>query len=294
MATTKSRSRFAAATTRRNYIDYFELNYDRQLKLSDNLLIFNGRVGAGPFAYTLSNADANSLWLFEVSDFSNVTRLSNQNWQVNAAQVTFADAGTAKKAPRRYIAAMPAAFKSVGAITRDEVSNWRSPDHAADMIVITHEDFLSLNPSTGRDEGPLARFVSLRENAKPNDRLDVEVVKIQDVFDEFSCGLYDPAAIRDFLKYAYDNWQRRPVVVLLVGDGDYDPKNIIGKTDKNWIPTYHTGALDEISNRLTDHWFTYVAGDDEAMDMAIPKCGRTNACWISQRIWIAFKTAAAR
>ena len=251
------------------YLDYFELNYDRQLRLSDNMLIFNGRVGAGPFAYTLSNADANSLQLFEVSDFSNVTRLTNQNWQVNAAQVTFADAGTAKQAPRRYVAATPAAFKSVGTITRDEVSNWRAPSHAADMIVITHEDFLSRNPATGRDEGPLARFVSLRENAKPSDRLDVEVVKIQDVFDEFSCGMYDPAAIRDFLKYAYDNWQRRPLFVLLVGDGDYDPKNIINKTGTNWIPTYYTTELDEIGNRITDHWFAYVAGNDAAMDMAI-------------------------
>ena len=251
------------------YIDYFELDYDRQLKLSDNMLIFNGRVGAGPFAYTLSNADANSLWLFEVSDFSNVARLPNRNWQVTGAQVTFADAGNVKNASRRYIAATPAAFKSVGTIIRDEVSNWRAPSNAADMIVITHEDFLSLNPTTGKDEGPLARFVSLRENAKPSDRLDVEVVKIQDVFDEFSAGLYDPTAIRDFLKYAYENWQRRPVIALLVGDGDYDPKNIINKNDKNWIPIYHTNELDEISNRLTDHWFTYVAGNDEAMDMAI-------------------------
>jgi hypothetical protein len=99
--------------------------------------------------------------------------------------------------------------------------------------------------------------------------LRVEIVNIQDVFDEFSCGLYDPAAIRDFLKYAYDNWQRRPLFALLVGDGDYDPKNLINKTDKNWIPTFHTTELDEILSRVTDSWFTYIAGNDEVMDMAI-------------------------
>jgi hypothetical protein len=241
------------------YIDYFELAYDRQLRLADGALMFNGRVGAGPFAYSLSNADTTSLWLLEVSDFSNVTRLPSQSWQISGSQVTFADIGVTGQVPRRYIAAVPSGFKSIGAITRDAVSNWRAPDNAADLIIITHEDFLSINPSTGKDEGPLAKFVSLRENYNPQDALKVAVVKIQDVFDEFSCGMYDPTAIRDFLKYAYDNWQRRPLYVMLVGDGDYDPKNIINKSDKNWIPTYHTAELDDIISRVTDSWFTYVA-----------------------------------
>jgi len=257
------------------YLDYFEIRYERQLKLNNSLLAFNGRAGAGPFAYALSNVETNSLWLFDVSDFSNAVRLTPQNWQVSSTQQTFADVGVSSQSPRRYIAALPAAFKSVEASTikKAELSNWRSPNHGADMVVITHEDFLSLNPITGKDDGPLARFVSLRQNANVNDTLKVELVKIQDVFDEFSCGLYDPVAIRDFLKYAYDHWPRRPLYVLLVGDGDYDPKNIINKTGKNWIPTYHTEEFNtsefDISNRVSDSQFTYVAGDDQTMDLAI-------------------------
>jgi len=267
------------------YLDYFEINYERQLKLNNGSLVFNGRAGTGAFAYTLSNveasnveagnAEANSLWLFDVSDFSKAVRLPAQNWQVNGAQLTFADIGSSTRAPRRYLAAAPAAFKNIEAktIIKDEVSNWRSPNHGADMVVITPEDFLSLNPVTGKDEGPLARFASLRQNANVNDTLKVEVVKIQDVFDEFSCGQYDPVAIRDFLQYAYANWPRRPLYVMLVGDGDYDPKNIINKAGKNWLPTYHTEEFNtsefDIRNRVTDSQFTYVAGDDQTMDLAI-------------------------
>jgi hypothetical protein len=251
------------------YIDYLELVYDRQLRLSDGAVIFDGRAAAGNVAYTLGNADAASLWLFEVSEFSKVTRLTTQNWVVDGAQVTFADAGVAGRVPRRYLAATAAGFKTVGTITRDEVSSWRTPNHDADLVIITHEDFLSINPATGRDQGPLAKFVSLRENYNPSDALKTAVVKIQDVFEEFSGGMYDPVAIRDFLKYAFENWQRPPAFVMLVGDGDYDPKNIINKTDKNWIPTYHTAELDDIQSRVTDSWFTYVAGNDEVMDMGI-------------------------
>ncbi|MGH7452904.1 MAG: C25 family cysteine peptidase, partial [bacterium] len=255
----------------RMYIDYFELVYDRQLRLSDGTLVFDGRVAAGNTAYTLSNAapDPSGLWLFDVSYFSRVTRLLAQNRQVNGTRVTFADVGVAGNVPRRYIAVMPAGFNSVGALTRDEISNWRAPNHAADMIIITHEDFLSINPTTGRDQGPLAKFVSLRENYNPSDTLKTAVIKIQDVFDEFSCGMYDPVAIRDLLKYAFENWQRPPSFVMLVGDGDYDPKNIINKTDKNWIPTYHTAELDDIESRVSDSRFTYVSGIDEVMDMGI-------------------------
>ncbi len=264
------------------YLDYFEIMYERQLRLNNSVLAFNGRAGAGPFAYTLSNVVASGValsevevWLFDVSDFSNAVRLSPQNWQVNGLQVTFADIGNTTQTPRRYIAALPAAFKSVdpNLIKPDELSNWRSPNHGADMVVITHEDFLSINPVTGKDDGPLARFVSLRQNANVNDTLKIEVVKIQDVFDEFSGGLYDPVAIRDFLQYAYENWPRRPLYVMLVGDGDYDPKNIINKTGKNWLPTYHTEEFNtsefDIRNRVTDSQFTYVAGDDQTMDLAI-------------------------
>jgi hypothetical protein len=251
------------------YIDYFEMSYDRLLKLVDGALTFNGRVGAGPFAYTLSNADANTFWLFDVTDFSQATRLPAQNWQVNGAQVTFADVGSPGKIPRRYIAATPTAFKGIDRLTRDEVSNWRTPDHTADMIIIAHEDFLRRNSSTESDEGPLGKLKELREGKPEGERLTVEIVNIQDVFDEFSCGMYDPVAIRDFLKYAYENWQQQPMFVLLVGDGDYDPKNIIAKADKNWIPTYHTTELDHLGNRVTDSWFTYVDGTDTKMDMAI-------------------------
>ena len=252
------------------YIDYFEVAYDRRTRLNEGALIFNGRAGNGPFAYTVDNADANSLWLFDVSNFSNVTRLPAQNWRVNGTQMTFADIAGTVRVPRRYLAALPSAFKGISAqtIVRDEVSTWRSPSHAADMIIITHEDFLAASP--GKSKPPLTELAELRlRPANLSDSLRSVTVKIQDVFDEFSGGLYDPTAVRDFLKYAYDNWRRRPLFVLLVGDGDYDPKNYINKTDKNWIPTFHTTELDEIASRVTDSWFTYVAGNDDVMDLAI-------------------------
>jgi hypothetical protein len=238
------------------FIDYFEVAYDRVLRVQNNMLAFDGRTGGSVTAYQVENAGG--LWFFEVSDYRNVKRLNPAQIQFSGTQALFADS-TGAIVPRRYLAASPNA-SAVNDLQLDAPSSWRTPDHSAEFVIITHEDFYS----------DAMRLKSLRENLLTDDPLKTEVVKIQDVFDEFSGGLYDPTAIRDFLKYTIENWQEAPQHVLLFGDGDHDPKNILDKADKNWLPTYQTtGEFDEISSRTTDHWFTYVAGTDAIMDMAI-------------------------
>lgn len=244
-----------STVTGQAYIDYFEVTYDRALRTQNSALVFDGRSGGGVYAYQVENG--NGLWFFEVSDYSNVTRLDQGQMQFAGSLATFADsAGTT--VPRRYVVASPNAT-AINNLQIDAASAWRTPDHRADLIIITHEDFYS----------EALRLKSLHENWLTNDLRQTEVVKIQDVFDEFSGGLYDPTAIRDFLKYTLGNWQQAPEFVLLFGDGDHDPKNILDSSDKNWIPTYQTTEFDEILNRTTDHWFTYIAGNDAVMDMAI-------------------------
>jgi len=238
------------------FIDYFEVEYDRALRTQNSVLAFNGRTGSGVVAYQVENA--NGLWFFDVSDYRTVKRLNAAQIQFSGTQALFADS-TGAIVPRRYLVASPNAT-DVNNLQIDVASSWRTPDHSADFVIITHEDFYS----------EAMRLKSLRENLLTDDPLKTEVVKIQEVFDEFSGGLYDPTAIRDFLRYTLNDWQDAPEHVLLFGDGDHDPKNILDNSDKNWIPTFQTtGQHDDISSRTTDHWFTYIAGTDVVMDMAI-------------------------
>ena len=99
-------------------------------------------------------------------------------------------------------------------IEKDVNSNLRANSHQADFIIITHDDFYDQALS----------LKSLRENC---DNLKTEVAKISDVYDEFSWGLFDPVAIRDFIKYTFENWAIQPRYVLLFGSGDFDYRNII-------------------------------------------------------------------
>ncbi|MBA4386563.1 MAG: hypothetical protein C0404_01200 [Verrucomicrobia bacterium] len=65
--------------------------------------------------------------------------------------------------------------------------------------------------------------------------LIVKVVTLQDIYDDFSYGMVDPAAIKTFIAYARQNWVVAPRYVLLAGEGTYDYKGYLGVTD-NVVP----------------------------------------------------------
>ncbi len=69
--------------------------------------------------------------------------------------------------------------------------------------------------------------------------LRIQVVNVQDVYDEFGYGIPDAAAIRDFLAYTYANWTSpAPSYVVLFGDGNFDPKDNLGRGEPSLIPPY--------------------------------------------------------
>jgi hypothetical protein len=51
----------------------------------------------------------------------------------------------------------------------------------------------------------------------------VVVAPLRSVNDKFNGGRHSAASIQRFVKYAYENWQAR--FVMLFGDGNMDPMN---------------------------------------------------------------------
>jgi hypothetical protein len=108
-------------------------------------------------------------------------------------------------------------------------------------------------------------LVDLREDSG----LNVKVVDVTDIYDEFSYGLTTPEAIRDFLAYAYDNWQRpAPQYVILVGDASFDYKDNLNIGTINYVPGYMVVA-DYMGEAITDEYFVKLSGDDAIPDMYI-------------------------
>lgn len=115
-----------------------------------------------------------------------------------------------------------------------------------DMIIVTHPDF--------RQQAD--RLADFRRTV---DGLDVQVLEAQALYNEFSSGMQDPAAIRDYLRMLYlhagSDSLRRPHYLLLFGDGSYDMKNRL-QPNTNYIPTYQTAnSILPTASFVSDDYF---------------------------------------
>ena len=111
----------------------------------------------------------------------------------------------------------------------------------AEMLVVYPQEF----------EESAIDFAKFREE---HSGIKTYAVELQKIFNEFSCGKWDPTAIRDFarmLKVKNDKFN----YLLLFGDGSFDARGRMRKTD-NFIPVYETKkSLDPIFSFPSDDYF---------------------------------------
>jgi hypothetical protein len=98
----------------------------------------------------------------------------------------------------------------------------------------------------------------LADFRRSNDNLSVLLVSPQQIYNEFSSGTPDIAAIRNFMKMFYDravDTGDYPKYLLLFGNGTYDNKDILG-FGGNLIPTFQTRqSLSPASSYISDDFF---------------------------------------
>jgi hypothetical protein len=164
--------------------------------------------------------------VFDVSDYSNV-KLITDHTLLSGGDCRFQVSETSLQT-RKYISVGSGQYLTPINPETVENSNLRGIQEGAKFIIIAPKDFMDAAEN----------LKSYREN---DARLPIStiIVDVEDIFNEFGGGLLDVSAIRDFIKYAYDNWQIKPEYVLLFGKGTYDYKNTEGFGD-NFIPTWQT------------------------------------------------------
>jgi hypothetical protein len=166
----------------------------------------------------------------------------------------------------------------------DRPSAWRGEHHQADYLLVSHP----------RLAAAVAPLVALRRSQG----LTVAEVDVRDIYDEWSGGVTDPRAIRDFVSYAYHHWQApAPRFLLLVGDASWDGKNEhpVGASpdwafrlsdraefiqngstpydsgavaaSRNLIPTWGYGSAE--GHAAGDNAFVAIDGEDETPELAV-------------------------
>jgi hypothetical protein len=157
------------------------------------------------------------------------------------------------EADHHYMAVGIDAVQRVTEIQRPRKARLKTDRHLADLVMVGPRAFL---PAAW----PLM-------DHRRNQGLKVKAVAIEDVFSEFGFGEEHPKAIKDFLAYAYHNWEQGPRYVLLLGDATYDFKNELGSDSVNQVPPLM--VMTSYLETASDPAYGAVNGDDLLPDLAI-------------------------
>ncbi len=250
------------------YLDWFEIDYWHTFKVSEGVLGFNSETEprrTGRVQYRLTNIHRPDVDVYQIRNGSIVAKLANGRVERvdGNFQLTFEDNVTSLVG---YFVVEQARYIQVNHIAPAKPSVISNPGNQADYIIISHGDFINNIQS-------LADF-------RRSQGLSVMVVDVEEVYDQFNHGIFNPLAIQKFLHYTYTHWRApKPTYVLLVGDAHYDYKGAIVKLyrsvlDKDYdlypiyVPTFH-GWAPASGETAMDHRFVTVSGDDPLPDMFI-------------------------
>ncbi len=233
------------------YVDWFEIIYPRSFKAVNDFISFYSYDTSAVVEYKIHGFSSNDIKVFDVSDFQDVKMVSGN---INAGEFVF-QISQNRGEVRHFIGVGSNGYKGISRIEKVKNTNLRGEVEGADWVIITHTDFIT-------------QAKKLADYRARKDSLKTMVVDVMDIYNEFSCGMLDPVAIRDFLKFAFDTWNRKPFYVLLFGDGDYDYRNV-EVSDKNWVPPYESkDGLQQILTYTSDDFFVFLT-PDVYIDMTI-------------------------
>lgn len=238
------------------YLDWFEVHYARKLQAIGNTISFDAPTGSGIAEYRITEFNSNDLIGLDVTDPRNPIRLS----PVETNGGTYAFRGLLSddpKARRSYYVGSPANAKRVTDVTTVRYAGLRATPRSADILVITHEDLRSV----------AEEYAAYRNQGGEH---SATVVTTEEIYTEFSNGMVDPTAIRDYVAHAYHNWPVRPRYLLIIGDANYDYRGI-GATQKQYVPLFtsrETNSYNDITVSVYDDYYVRVDGNDHYIDMA--------------------------
>jgi hypothetical protein len=222
------------------FFDWYEVEYSRSFECYDRQLVCEGPDASGVTEIQIADLYSSVFDLFDITDYADVKKITGAQIDGSSARFQYINTSGSKK---RYFLVDESRIKKPVQIFQDERSSLREASNRADFLIITHPDFYN-------------QMQSLKSFRESYNDMSIKIIRVQDIYDEFSGGLFDPVAIRDFLKFAYQNWERpAPAYVLLVGDGHYDYRNNLGTDASNFIPPFAPNWEGDLS--VSDDHFVY-------------------------------------
>jgi len=229
-------------TTSLGWIDYVEINARRALTFIGGHMLFRDSRSALPghvSQFILAGA-SNAVKVWEVTDPLNVSAVATS---VQGSNLTFR---IATDTIREFAAFDGTYFVPMSFI--EKVSN-------QDLHAQRGFDMLIISPPAFTEQATrLANYHAAVDGLRP------VVINPQLIYNEFSSGMQDITAIRDFIKMRYDLEQGSDTLsyVLLFGDGSYDNMNRL-QENTNFIPTFQTPeSFNPVNSAVTDDYYVFL------------------------------------
>ena len=206
------------------YFDYLTLSYGRGLTTEEGSFDFYAPVTSNRATFVITGDTTYEAWDITEPVRPRQVPLVPQDQQTMTLTKTLpADTLT------HFLLFKPEsipAIENLSFVGNKNFSRLRNTDPGAEHLIIGPMEFSTASQPLVEHRGN-SRFIPL-----------------QDIYDEFSGGNSDPIAIRLFIQWTREQWDNpHPAYVLLMGDGDYDYRNLSGRS-RILVPTIEVGVLD--------------------------------------------------
>ena len=226
------------------YLDNFLMDTEQELAYNDKQ--FTARF----------SATQNAISTFKISSDSKSLRIWDVTNPIEAKEQVFEsiddshEFGTFSNNYLEYVVFEIDDLNEPESFKRLNNQNLRATTNA-NFIIITHPIF----------RNQAERLANFRAQ---HDGFDVQVFSTTEIYNEFSSGRQDISAIRDFLKFKYDQGSSSLKYALFFGKGSFDYKDRI-ENNTNFVPTYESrNSIHPLLSFSSDDFFGFL-DDHEGM-----------------------------
>ncbi|RED48494.1 type IX secretion system sortase PorU [Seonamhaeicola aphaedonensis] len=240
------------------YLDYISIEAKRLLRFHGNQFQFKNKavvLASGIGQYNITDASGVSeIW--DVTDIYNVTNYINESSSPNLSFTS--SLGSIKTyvvvTPQDYYEPKFDAKTTIsnqnikGTIFQDSQGNFQEVDY----VIVSPNNMLS-------------QAERLAEINREQYNLNVKVLGLDEIYNEFSTGNQDVGAIRNVVKYVYDNatsTETRIKYLCLFGDSSFDYKDRI-QNNTNIVPSWHSYSSFNLTSSFISDDFYGMMDDNE-------------------------------
>lgn len=240
----------------RGIVDWFAVFYEKRLRATGERLSFSSPDTTGVIDFVAGGfaGPPAARRAFDVTDPLDAVELTGLD-TTTPGTVRFS-AGIAG-APRHFEVSADGALRTPDAIERLTTRDLRAAPQGPNLLIVTDDE---LKPAAEL----LAAHRRVDLPGYPGGR--VEVVTTQEIYDNFSGGLPDPVAIRNYVRYLYDNYgdaEGNPSLayLLLFGDANQDFHNY-ASNEPDRVPGFINYYGNGAESYVTDEWFVHLDDSD--------------------------------